>query len=92
MAKRLLCFRGSRDRRESREDSFMSISYKLHCLCPGTAGMQSAEHTGYKLYLVKYLKSNLRITGNGSLGVRKNNPRLFQPWQHTVITWGNFKK
>ena len=43
MAKRLLCFRGSRDRSESREDSFMSISYKLHCLCPGTAGMQSAE-------------------------------------------------
>ena len=43
MTKRLLCFRGSRDRSESREDSFMSISYKLHCLCPGTVGMQSAE-------------------------------------------------
>lgn len=43
MAKRPPSFSGSRDGSESREDSFMSISCKLHCLCPGTAVVQSAE-------------------------------------------------
>ena len=65
--------------------------WQISAHCPN-GEITPSTTTGYKLNLVKYLKSNLRITGNGSLGVRKNNPRLFQPWQHTIITWGNFKK